>query len=75
MTCRACKAADTIDSRIILDGETPEDAYAAHCRSTYHAQTVEAVKARTPVLYVSQGPCPEHRIVGCPCVGPIAAND
>lgn len=40
ITCRACRAADTIDSRVILDGETPEDAYAAHCRSIYHEETV-----------------------------------
>jgi len=30
----------------------------------------------TPVVrYVSDGPCRSHRIVGCPCVGPIASND
>ena len=36
VTCKACRKARTIDTRVVLTDETAEDAYAAHKRSTYH---------------------------------------
>jgi hypothetical protein len=46
VTCKACMTADTIDTRIILDDETTDDAYAAHTRTIYHQDTITESELR-----------------------------
>ena len=46
-----------------------DDAHDELCGLDYDAASDPTVR------YVSDGPCRTHRIVACPCVGPIAAND